>query len=183
MKIVLFDTVENRYRIEKRTDVATLELTEEPFRGDEPVDVGCDIHRDGELAVVSCEARVRVNLPCARCLEPTGKDVVGSFTVVVRRLREGELPPDQSEEEIDIGGEEDVRYIPRDQYTLDIADLVRDVLLLAVPLKLLCDEECRGLCPTCGVNLNTSRCDCRANPADSRWQRLSGLFDDGKEHS
>jgi uncharacterized protein len=61
------------------------------------------------------------------------------------------------------------------QAVIDIADDVRQTLLLAVPLKLLCSENCRGLCPTCGKNLNEGECSCRNDVGDPRWDVLRNL--------
>ncbi len=58
------------------------------------------------------------------------------------------------------------------QSVIDIADDVRQTLLLAVPLKLLCSESCRGLCPTCGTNLNDGACSCKDQMDDPRWEIL-----------
>lgn len=59
--------------------------------------------------------------------------------------------------------------------SLDIADDVRQMVLMAVPLKLLCKETCLGLCPSCGRNLNEGSCQCRPETADSRWDALRDL--------
>ncbi len=59
--------------------------------------------------------------------------------------------------------------------SVDIADDVRQVVQLTVPLKLLCKESCKGLCPTCGKDLNEGPCDCRPVPMDPRWDALREL--------
>ena len=58
---------------------------------------------------------------------------------------------------------------------IDIAEDVRQTLLLAIPLKLLCSDTCRGLCPRCGKNLNTGPCTCAETTTDSRWEKLREL--------
>lgn len=58
---------------------------------------------------------------------------------------------------------------------IDISDDVRQTILLAVPLKLLCREDCRGLCAGCGVNLNSEACRCEAAGTDQRWDSLRSL--------
>jgi uncharacterized protein len=59
---------------------------------------------------------------------------------------------------------------------IDVAEEVRQVITISVPLKLLCKEECKGLCPRCGKNRNVELCDCRDDEVDSRWQGLAGLI-------
>jgi uncharacterized protein len=58
---------------------------------------------------------------------------------------------------------------------IDIADDVRQVVQLTLPLKILCTEKCKGLCPRCGKNLNEGPCECRPEPIDPRWDALQGL--------
>jgi len=59
--------------------------------------------------------------------------------------------------------------------SVDIADDVRQVVQLTVPLKILCKDTCKGLCPQCGKDLNEGPCDCRPEPIDPRWDALRGL--------
>ncbi|MBP1654290.1 MAG: hypothetical protein H6Q28_846, partial [Bacteroidetes bacterium] len=65
---------------------------------------------------------------------------------------------------------------------IDLAEDVRQTLMLSVPLKLLCAEDCRGLCPTCGANRNTAGCDCREDEPDSRWEQLKNWNSDSLRH-
>ncbi|MFC2056583.1 DUF177 domain-containing protein [Chloroflexota bacterium] len=58
---------------------------------------------------------------------------------------------------------------------LDLTEAIRQYALLAIPMKPLCHQDCAGLCPTCGVNLNQASCNCPPKPADSRWPELSKL--------
>ena len=58
---------------------------------------------------------------------------------------------------------------------LDLTEAIRQYALLTVPMKPLCHQDCAGLCPTCGINLNQASCDCPPEPADPRWSELSKL--------
>ena len=51
-------------------------------------------------------------------------------------------------------------------YTVDLSEAVKDALVLQLPMRFLCKEDCRGLCPKCGVNLNTGSCSCREGEDD-----------------
>jgi len=79
---------------------------------------------------------------------------------------------DQSVEEIDGGA--DLAYYNGDE--IDIADLVRESMILAEPLKVACSKDCRGLCPHCGINLNVTKCSCHDNIIDPRLAVLSKLL-------
>lgn len=66
-------------------------------------------------------------------------------------------------------------------YTLDVGELARQHLSLAVPTAPLCDEACRGLCPECGKNLNEGPCACRPSEPDERWSGLRALLEEAEE--
>lgn len=67
-------------------------------------------------------------------------------------------------------------YFTIDEYNiLDLTETIRQYALLTMPMKPLCHEDCAGLCPTCGGNLNQAPCNCPPKPADSRWSELSKL--------
>lgn len=61
-------------------------------------------------------------------------------------------------------------------YLLDLTNLVNDEMVLGIPMKVLCKEDCKGLCPTCGHNLNLGPCECKAEDSDSRWDALKALL-------
>ena len=66
---------------------------------------------------------------------------------------------------------------------LDLTEAIRQYAILAIPMKPLCQQDCAGLCPTCGANLNHSSCNCPPKPADPRWSKLSELVLTDKETS
>ena len=72
---------------------------------------------------------------------------------------------------------DDVRIIQPETPAIDITDDVRQSIMLAVPLKLLCVDECSGLCPHCGTNWNKESCTCRDNKeTDTRWESLKKIL-------
>jgi len=75
---------------------------------------------------------------------------------------------------------EEVRAFDPEAREIDITEDVRDLLLLAIPAKLLCREDCKGLCAGCGVNLNQETCRCAPRAVDSRWQALQKLVENTK---
>src|SRR5262249_23600562 len=68
-----------------------------------------------------------------------------------------------------------VYVIPPHSQTLDLSEAVREELILAVPDYVLCREDCAGLCPHCGKDLNEGPHDCAAKPTDARWAALEAL--------
>ncbi len=71
---------------------------------------------------------------------------------------------------------DEVHVVPPDVNEIDIGEDVRQIVMLAVPQKLLCMESCAGLCPRCGRNLNRERCTCKVEEIDPRWDKLRGLI-------
>ena len=94
MNLSLFDTPESRFRIEESVASVALGLEEFPFKGDEPVTVTCNCHRDGDVAIAKCAVSVILKQSCARCLKDMTSKIATSFTLVVRRLHAGEHQPE-----------------------------------------------------------------------------------------
>jgi DUF177 domain-containing protein len=106
---------------------------------------------------------------CRRCLRP----ITGELCCEVRELyrsRLGHQSPDPDEDTYPLEGD-----------VLDLRPLVRDALLLELPLAPLCRQDCRGLCPTCGADLNAGPCDCGPAAVDPRWAVLDGLGSHGSD--
>jgi len=69
----------------------------------------------------------------------------------------------------------EVQVIPAGLPVIDLSEDVRQTVLLAVPLKLLCRPECKGLCPRCGADLNSGFCTCQVEGTDARWDGLRAI--------
>jgi uncharacterized protein len=112
----------------------------------------------------------RVEMPCARCLEPVATDLKQDFDLLYRPLSSRKGPKD----EVEINeAEAEIGYYQGDGISLE--DVLKEQVILALPLKSLCKEDCQGLCAGCGKNLNNGKCECGEKPADPRWEALAGL--------
>lgn len=118
------------------------------------------------------EFSTRVELPCARCLEPVVRDLAQSFDLLYRPLGVDAGPHERAVHE----GDTEIGYY--DGEGLQLQDVLREQVLLAVPLKAICREECKGICPQCGCNLNQESCHCEVTLADPRWDALKELKKD-----
>ena len=117
----------------------------------------------GEIVVRGhMEATYRID--CRRCLEPVPGKVSEELTMV--------FVPSDSEGAEDDG---DVRVVDAVASELDLSDPVREELVLAMDLFVVCDPDCPGLCPQCGVNLKTETCACTTAESDPRWDALRAL--------
>ena len=121
-----------------------------------------DIRLQGELST-------SLELTCARCLDPVKTDVSRAFDLLYRPLG-----IDAGNAELSVtGAEAEIGYYEGDSLLLE--DVLREQTLLAVPLKVLCREDCKGLCPTCGKNRNVELCACAATTGDPRWEELKDI--------
>ncbi len=101
---------------------------------------------------------------CRRCTKEVVVEVAEGLDLLY-------LPPDE------LGGEpeEGVRELPPGQVELDLSEAVREEVILAAPMYTVCSEDCRGLCPGCGIDRNESTCDCTFEEPDPRWDALRAL--------
>lgn len=107
--------------------------------------------------------------PCARCLEVFGRELSISFR---SDFIDSEYFNESAEAEIS-QDELDADVLPEEP--IDIADVVREQIVLAEPERQVCSPECKGLCSNCGANLNLGECGCRDEDIDPRWEALKKL--------
>lgn len=136
-------------------------------------------HHGGKMRVLDIRVVGKIagkfELPCSRCLEPVAAEVKNDFDLLYRPLKAG----DQGEEISISEAETEIGFYQGDG--IETADVVKEQVLLALPVKALCKEDCKGLCPHCGKNRNTSQCHCTEERSDPRWSALSGLRDQLKK--
>jgi uncharacterized protein len=125
---------------------------------------------------VKGRARTRLELDCGRCLEAFDMPVDAEFELryVPQTENRGE-----GEREIE---EDDLTTAFYREGTLDVIEMLREQFTLALPMKPLCAEACRGLCPDCGANLNRVECGCTPRWEDPRLAPLKGLLNRDKEN-
>lgn len=120
--------------------------------------------------VLSGEAEFTLMIPCDRCLEP----VEVPFQLSIERTLDMNLTDEER-----IANLDEQPYLQG--YNLDVDQLVRDELLLNLPMKVLCDEDCKGICNRCGANLNHETCDCDRSSLDPRMSVIQDIFKQFKE--
>ena len=113
--------------------------------------------------------QTRMELACARCLEPVAQPIDASFDLI---FRPSGADLDNSDRSISTS-ETEIGYYEGDGLLLE--DVLREQILLALPAKNLCREDCKGLCQECGRNRNTDPCDCATASTGPRWNRLKAL--------
>lgn len=129
-----------------------------------------ETHRDGARVHVSGMITAEVALQCTRCLEPLGRKIEVAFDDVFvdanleTRNAETELTVADMDESLVIGGR------------VDLAEVVREQILLALPEQVFCSEDCLGLCAICGGNRNLVDCNCDQREGDPRWAALKNFI-------
>jgi uncharacterized protein len=131
-----------------------------------PVELEFDIHKDRDRFRLVGGVRTELELPCGRCLEPYRLPVASSFDI---RYLPASAASTAAEREVD---EEDLETSCYRDDRIDLNVLLREQFYLALPMKPLCRDDCRGLCPHCGTNLNTGACDCAPTWEDPRLSAL-----------
>jgi len=103
---------------------------------------------------------------CDRCTEEFEQPLASKYTLVYMYSASDPGPQPA----------EDVRTLAPETPTIVLTEDIRDTVMLSVPLKLLCREDCRGLCPYCGADWNRGTCSCTREEADPRWDSLKKLL-------
>lgn len=127
-----------------------------------PKDIVADIRLKGRFAG-------EFQVPCARCIEPVKIPLSSDFDLIFRPLGTDAGPAERSIS----APETEIGYYQGDSLLLE--DVLREQVLLSLPVRTLCKPDCKGLCPRCGENRNNQDCSCDEGPSDPRWEALSGL--------
>lgn len=141
----------------------------EDFEVVAPVDLAFDIYKDKDQFRLAGRVRTTLELPCSRCLEPFTSLVDASFDL---RYQPRSQNVGEGEREVE---EDDLSTAFYENEAIDLGQLMREQFYLSLPMKPLCLEECRGLCPQCGTNLNGGTCDCKRGWEDPRLAALKSL--------
>ena len=135
-----------------------------------PVDLAFEIHKDKDKFRLVGTVTTELELACSRCLDPFRLPVAAPFDL--RYLPLSAVSTDV-EREVD---DEDLETSYYENDAIDLNELLREQFYLALPMKPLCQDDCRGLCPQCGTNLNTGSCDCAPVWEDPRLAPLKNLL-------
>jgi uncharacterized protein len=150
-------------------------VQDEEYKVVAPVHLLIDVHKDRDAYRVTGRVQTRLQLECGRCLE--------TFEIPVDSPFELRYVPEtsntgQGEREIE---EDDLTTAFYKDEMIDLAELMHEQFVLALPMKPLCSDACKGLCPHCGTNLNKGTCDCAPTWTDPRLAVLQGLLEKDKE--
>ncbi len=126
--------------------------------------------RKGEQVRLRGEIRTEVELLCDRCAAPERAPLAVEFDTSFIPLEVEAVKAENVELQA-----EDLILAAYEGDAVDLDELVREQILLALPSRHLCREDCKGLCQKCGANLNAGDCSCEQGEVDPRWAALAGL--------
>jgi len=125
-------------------------------------------HTGGEVRIKG-KLKVEMAADCDRCLAEARFPLDAAFDLFYRPMA-------------DIAGEEDVAIDEGEAEIgfyqgagLELEDILREQVLLTLPMQRVCQSDCKGICPVCGRNRNEVSCDCHQHPGDDRWRALANL--------
>jgi uncharacterized protein len=125
-------------------------------------------HSDGEVRIKG-NYSVEMAAVCDRCLGPARFPIAVSFDLFYRPVsfiaRDEEVEIDE--------GEAELGFYEKDG--IELEDVIREQVLLALPMQRVCSDSCKGICPMCGKNRNEHACACAPEGGDPRWNALSDL--------
>lgn len=144
-------------------DTGTVGL-DERFTGD--VAVSARVEKTQKMIELRATLQVKAKLVCDRCAEVFEKNIQTTYRIVYFFNQD------------DSGGYpvEEVVVLPSENTVIDISEDVRQFIQLTIPLKVLCRDDCEGLCQICGTNRNLKTCECTDSYIDPRWEQLNKLL-------
>ena len=141
----------------------------ESFRVAAPVKLRFEIFKDKSTFRLVGNTETTLEVPCSRCLEPMLVPVDTAFDL---RYQPHSTNTGDDEQEIE---EDDLTTAFYQNDEIDLEQLMREQFYLALPMKPLCGDDCRGLCAMCGTNLNRGACECKRDWQDPRLDALREL--------
>lgn len=131
-------------------------------------DINCLITKTASTVFIRGKLSAIIDVACSRCLENTKLPILTDFiyTLIPEKA--------ESKEDLEIKKEElEISHYHGD--FIDLTPIICEQILLQIPIKALCSQECKGLCPQCGTNLNHSSCNCHLGCVDSRMAVLKNF--------
>ncbi len=134
-----------------------------------PANVNGRVRLSSGQVFVNGHIETRAQVECDRCLKPIELPVKTDFEV---EYITGSAYASTGVVELT---EAEMTVSVFDGESLDVDEIVKEQILLAVPTRMLCREDCKGICPQCGIDRNTGECNCVTNEIDPRWAALKDL--------
>ena len=152
-----------KLELDSEVGLSGAEFLGERYSFTKPLRLTGEIYNNGQSLTLAAHAAGRIATQCARCLKPIEADVDFDIHELLARAEDG--------------ADEDGDIILFDGHEVDLDDIVTDNFLMNISGKYLCRDDCKGLCPVCGHDLNEGDCGCDSEYVDPRWQALKDILD------
>lgn len=163
MKLRINSLKEGYQTIETTLVKEDLALTEDCFA--HPIATFLSIYKGTHEITINGKLDTDLELECDRCLTDYRLRIQVDFQTILSQRQKSTVAID-----------ENIIPITPTTFEVDLTPFARDALLLAIPMKKLCAENCRGICAGCGADLNHAKCQCKRSADDNRWQPLKNLL-------
>jgi uncharacterized protein len=166
------DLAVRKVRIRKSYAPGSIDYGLNEVKQAEPLEVNATAELlEGQIRVTG-DLHTKIEMVCARCLEPVLEEVHRNFDLFYQPLLKG-TPNDEERLKDD---DTEIGFFEGEG--LFLADVLKEQVLLSLPMKVICQSDCRGLCPHCGANLNQEQCRCERHASDPRLAPLARLKQD-----
>jgi len=132
-----------------------------------PAEIELYVFRSKDKSTFQGKIKALLEGECARCLTLCQFPLQAEIKFILDQTEAGIEPEMQ---------DDDYQFISKGVPTYNLIPRLREALILSVPMRFLCQSDCRGLCPQCGANLNLEECDCKPEQIDPRWGKLEQLL-------
>lgn len=171
MKLRLKGLSEGMHRQFCEQPAKDLGFEDEAVRFASPIRADFILEKISDQIVCRIQVNTSLELECSRCTEPVKADICEEMTLLLTFSAATATEA--------TGGE--FKVVPMGADEVDVTEEVRQTILLAIPIKPLCNVDCRGLCPQCGINLNLGECRCQERVSDARWSGLQKFLPNGSK--
>lgn len=164
MKLDIQKLSNGSHHFEYSTTQEELNLTDSVVRFGN-VQVDCEVDKSEQNILVKNHTVAAFKGQCDNCLAEFERNLEDSFTLFYT-----------TDKEVSTDDENIVHVLGSSVHEIDLNEGIRESLLLALPMRLLCRDDCKGICPGCGANLNEETCSCKREYHDPRWDALKDVF-------
>lgn len=156
-------------RLNFQVGAEEIELSDAYFSFPRPFQVELDVHRTFENFTVNGRIRCCIKGECCRCLIDVEQPLEAPLKLLFQRKQ-------ATDEELEALAEEvEVEIISPGIQELDLTSRLLETIAVELPVRVYCKEDCKGLCPSCGHDLNEGACSCGKGETDPRWAALKGI--------
>ncbi len=152
------------------------------FRVADPVHLALDVVKKADRVAMKGRIKAALEVPCSRCLEPFRVDVDAPVDLTfypatdpIATAKPARTSPKSDDDDGDEVREDDLGVSFYAGDFIDLEQIMSEQFYLALPMKPLCTDDCKGLCPVCGINRNRETCSCASTWVDPRFDALRNL--------